>query len=57
MRQRLGIGERLGVLHLPPVDDVANRKFGDLARPRARDVGNGDDMARADGAVRPDSDA
>src|SRR5574337_2097317 len=42
--QRLGIGERVGVFHRPPVDHVAHRELGDLAADGARDVGHREDL-------------
>src|SRR5690606_633720 len=44
--ERFRVGERLLVLHLPPVYDVAHGKLGDLAGLRARNVGHGDDAGR-----------
>src|SRR5262245_11888069 len=38
MLQRLGVGERLDILHRPPVHDVAHRELDDLVRLGARDV-------------------
>ena len=44
--QRLGVGERLEVLHRPAVHDVAHRELDDLAALGARDVGDLHDLRR-----------
>ena len=46
MRQRLGVGERFGVLYRPAMYHVAYGQFGDLAGACARDIWDGDDVAR-----------
>jgi hypothetical protein len=44
--ERLGIGQRLGVLHRPAVDRVAHCKLGDLAGFGARNIGDLHDFGR-----------
>ena len=44
--ERLGVGQRLAVLDGAAVDHVAHRELGDLARARARDVGDLDHLRR-----------
>src|SRR5262245_50189046 len=43
-RERFRVGQRLGVLHITPMHDIAHRKLGDLAGARARDVGDRNDL-------------
>ena len=45
--ERGGVGERIEVLDRQSMDDVAHRQFGEFPGQRARDVGDGDDRARA----------
>src|SRR5262245_45542466 len=57
LRQRLGIGERLEVLRLPAVHDVAYRELDDLAALGARDVGHLQHLGRhvPGGGIGPNS--
>src|SRR3989304_10170610 len=56
IRERLGLGERLHVIHRPAVNDIAHRKFHDLAALGRGDVGYLDDLGRhvARRSVAPD---
>ena len=40
MLQGLGIGERLGIMHRPSVDDIAHGKLGYLAGLGTRNIGD-----------------
>src|ERR1700722_657221 len=46
MLERVWIGERVAVVHRPSMNDIAHGKLGELARKRARHIGDRDDLGR-----------